>query len=151
MAVFISRLSRSARRYLYVRFYSSKVPEKPTWETIDPEQMPKETAIDQNTIDLLERLSLVDFNNKAGIERLSHAVRFADQLFLVNTEGVEPMDSVLEDRPLYLRTDMVSDGNKQKEILQHAKVIEEDYYVAPPGNIPLEKTKRPYKEKDEKS
>ena len=33
-----------------------------------------------------------------GVERLNSAVRFADQLRLVDVEGVEPMDSVLEDR-----------------------------------------------------
>lgn len=48
-------------------------------------------------IEHLERLSLVDFGNEAGIQRLEAAIRFADQLRLVNAEGVEPMDSVLED------------------------------------------------------
>ena len=33
-----------------------------------------------------------------GVERLNAAVRFADELKLVDVQGVEPMDSVLEDR-----------------------------------------------------
>ncbi len=49
-------------------------------------------------IEHLERLALVDFGNEAGIKRLEAAIRFADQIHLVDTEGVEPMDSVLEDR-----------------------------------------------------
>ncbi len=49
-------------------------------------------------IEHLERLALVDFGNEAGIKRLEAAIRFADQIHLVNTEGVKPMDSVLEDR-----------------------------------------------------
>ena len=46
----------------------------------------------------LERLSLVDFGNKEGIDRLSSAVTFADKIDVVDTNGVEPMDTVLEER-----------------------------------------------------
>ena len=49
-------------------------------------------------IDHLERLALVDFNNEEGIRRLTEAISIADKLQSVNTEGVEPMDTVLEDR-----------------------------------------------------
>lgn len=49
-------------------------------------------------LDHLERLALVDFRDAEGVERLREAVRFAERLREVNTEGVEPMDSVLEDR-----------------------------------------------------
>ena len=52
-------------------------------------------------INHLERMSLVEFNNQAGIERLSRAIESANQLHMVNTDGVEPMDSVLEDRWSY--------------------------------------------------
>lgn len=53
-------------------------------------------------IDHLERLSLVEFNNKAGVERLHNAIKFANQLYMVNTDGVEPLDNVLEDRQVLL-------------------------------------------------
>ena len=56
------------------------------------------TKIEDATIDHLERLALVDFANQAGIHRIESAIRFADQLFLVDTTGVEPMDSILENR-----------------------------------------------------
>lgn len=49
-------------------------------------------------LDHLERLALVDFRNQEGVERLKKAVEFAEQLHTVSTDGVEPMDSVLEDR-----------------------------------------------------
>ncbi len=48
-------------------------------------------------IEHLERLALVDFGNEAGIERLEAAIRFADQIRLVDTEGVPPMYTVQED------------------------------------------------------
>ena len=46
----------------------------------------------------LERLSLVDFGSQEAVARLEKAIAFADRLRAVNTDGVEPMESVLEDR-----------------------------------------------------
>lgn len=40
-------------------------------------------------------------------------------------------------RNLTLRTDNISQGNCQKDILKNAAVKEDDYFVAPIGNIPL--------------
>lgn len=54
--------------------------------------------IPADLVDKLERLALVDFRTKQGLECLQKAIRFADQLHVVDTSGVEPMDSVLEDR-----------------------------------------------------
>ncbi|XP_071428129.1 glutamyl-tRNA(Gln) amidotransferase subunit C, mitochondrial isoform X2 [Pithys albifrons albifrons] len=90
-------------------------------------------------LDHLEHLALVDFRDAEGVERLQKAIEFADQLHEVNTDGVEPMDSVLEDRCLYLREDDVTEGNCTKELLENAREKVEEYFVAPPGNIPLPK------------
>lgn len=54
--------------------------------------------IPSDLVDKLERLALVDFRTKQGLACLEKAIRFADQLHVVDTSGVEPMDSVLEDR-----------------------------------------------------
>lgn len=40
-------------------------------------------------------------------------------------------------RNLSLREDVITAGNCQKDILKNADVTEDDYFVAPPGNIPL--------------
>lgn len=56
------------------------------------------TKVSPDLVDKLERLALVDFGSKEGVDCLEKAIRFADQLHVVNTDGVEPMDSVLEDR-----------------------------------------------------
>ncbi|KAL8180596.1 UNVERIFIED_CONTAM: hypothetical protein K2H54_029334 [Gekko kuhli] len=90
-------------------------------------------------LDHLEHLALVDFRNQEGVERLEKAIEFADQLLSVNTDGVEPMDSVLENRYLYLREDNVTEGNLTEELLKNANQTVEEYFVAPPGNIPLPK------------
>lgn len=95
-------------------------------------------------VDLLERLSLVEFNNQEGVDRLTKAVHSANLLHAVNTNNVEPMDSVLEDRILYLRDDVVTDGNCLKDVMRNATKTLEDYYVAPPGNIPLKQKERDY-------
>ncbi|XP_066459741.1 glutamyl-tRNA(Gln) amidotransferase subunit C, mitochondrial isoform X3 [Eleutherodactylus coqui] len=97
----------------------------------------KEGGVSAEVIDHLERLALVDFRNQEGVERLARAIQFASQLHNVNTEGVQPLASVLEDRALYMRGDSVADGKCTELILANAKTVVEEYFVAPPGNIPL--------------
>lgn len=53
--------------------------------------------VDDNTIELLERLSLVDCVNKEDIKTLEAAIDFADKIFEVDTRNVEPLITVLED------------------------------------------------------
>nr|CAG4651862.1 EOG090X076T [Triops cancriformis] len=90
--------------------------------------------IDRATIQHLERLSLVDFANIQGIARLEEAIRFADQIRSVDTTGVEPLISVLEDYDLALREDSVTEGGVAELVLSNASITEDDYFVAPPGN-----------------
>ena len=52
--------------------------------------------VSSDLVDKLERLALVDFRTKEGLVCLERAIRFADHLNMVDTTGVEPMDSVLE-------------------------------------------------------
>lgn len=96
------------------------------------------SVIDQQTIAELERNSLVNFENERGIKIVEEAIEFAEQLSTVNTEGVEPLVSVLEESTLFLRDDTINDGNCQKLITSNAKLTEDGYFVAPPGNIPVE-------------
>ncbi|KAM4810147.1 glutamyl-tRNA(Gln) amidotransferase subunit C, mitochondrial isoform 2-T2 [Rhinophrynus dorsalis] len=97
----------------------------------------KENLISLDIIDHLERLALVDFRNQEGIQRLNKAIQFANQLHSVDTEGVEPLVSVLEDRALYIRKDSVTTGGCTEMLLKNASNVIEEYFVAPPGNIPL--------------
>ncbi|XP_056602303.1 glutamyl-tRNA(Gln) amidotransferase subunit C, mitochondrial isoform X2 [Triplophysa dalaica] len=137
----ISANRTSWSRWIHERHSStstteSKVPQMPTWESIGESQLPP-TKVSPDLVDKLERLALVDFGSKEGVDCLEKAIRFADQLHVVNTDGVEPMDSVLEDRALYLRADTVTEGECAEELLTLAKQTVEEYFVAPPGNIPL--------------
>lgn len=117
----------------------SKVPEVATWELIPEDQLPPPARLSADLVDQLERLALVDFRTKQGLACLEKAIRFADQLHALDTSGVEPMDSVLEDRALKLRDDAVMEGDCAEELLQLSKNTVEEYFVAPPGNIPLPK------------
>lgn len=119
------------------RSLNSKIPPTPVVKRVEEHNLPPRTKINQETIELLERLSLVDFANKKGINRLEDAIRFADQIRVIDTTDVEPMITALEDRTLHLRDDIVTDGNCCKAILANAAVTEEGYFVAPQGNIPL--------------
>ena len=145
-----NRLSMNGclNRHLSAKRYTSKVPSQPVWKPIDQKNMPEVPELDSEMINHLERLSLVEFNNKEGVERLRSAIEYANQLHVVDTDGVEPMYSILEDRELLLTEDKVSDGNCRKEILQNATKTEEDYFVAPPGNIPLKQNKKSYKKQE---
>ncbi|BFZ04619.1 hypothetical protein BsWGS_07658 [Bradybaena similaris] len=142
MLSIISQSLRNRVPHLALWAFYSKVPDKPTWEQIDHSKLPQVPEIDLPLIEQLERISLVEFNNEEGVKRLQAAVKSAQLLHHINTDGVEPLDSVLEDRELWLREDKVTEGNCMKEILSNATKVEEDYFVAPPGNIPLKKRDR---------
>ncbi|XP_076854649.1 glutamyl-tRNA(Gln) amidotransferase subunit C, mitochondrial [Brachyhypopomus gauderio] len=120
-------------------YFISKVPQFPTWEPVAESQLPPPTKISPDLVDKLERLALVDFGNQEGVNCLEKAIRFADQLSVVNTDGVEPMDSVLEHRALHLRDDIVKEGDCAQDLLQLAAGTVDEYFVSPPGNIPLPK------------
>lgn len=118
---------------------ATKVPQIPTWEALVEDQLPPLTTVPPDLVDKLERLALVDFRTKQGLDCLEKAIRFADQLHVVDTSGVEPMDSVLEEKALYLRNDMVTEGDCADKLLELSQNTLEEYFVAPPGNIPLPK------------
>ncbi|XP_018524165.1 glutamyl-tRNA(Gln) amidotransferase subunit C, mitochondrial [Lates calcarifer] len=131
--------STNVSRLFSSQLHNPKVPEVPTWEPVPEDQLPPPSEIPADLVDKLERLALVDFRTKQGLDCLEKAIRFADQLHVVDTSSVEPMDSVLEDRALYLRDDAVKEGDCAEKLLQLSKNTVEEYFVAPPGNIPLPK------------
>ncbi|KAG8039579.1 hypothetical protein G9C98_008222 [Cotesia typhae] len=80
------------------------------------------------------------FWKRSRNKRLEAAIKFAEQLrSLKIDDSIKPMYCVLENENLRLRHDKVTDGNYRKKILKNAVLTEEEYFVAPPGNIPLEK------------
>ncbi|XP_047470528.1 glutamyl-tRNA(Gln) amidotransferase subunit C, mitochondrial-like [Penaeus chinensis] len=107
-------------------------------------ELPPETKVDLKLVQLLEKLSLVDFANKEGVARLEAAIDLADKLSVVDTDGVEPMITVLEDRSLPLADDEVTTGDMSEELLGCAVKTLEDYFVTPPGNIDFAQDEKYY-------
>lgn len=121
--------------------HPTKVPQQPHISEIDRRQranQPPRIAVDDQTVQLLERLSLVDLDSKEAHRTLEDSIEFASRILTIDTDGVEPLYTVLEKQKLALREDVVSDGNIQEDVLRNARITEEEYFVAPPGNIPLE-------------
>lgn len=132
----------------------SKVPQHPVDAEISNQEIPSNNKVDIQLVQHLEKLSLVDFANREGLLRLQASISMADRLSLVNTDGVEPLYSVLEDRSIALGEDEVLVGNISDDILGCAKETLEDYFVVPPGNIdyiPEEEYYDKLTEKEEKT
>lgn len=77
---------------------------------------------------------------REAVQTLEDSIEFASKILHIDTTDIEPLYTVLEDQNLYLRPDIVTDGNCRNDILSNARITEEEYFVAPPGNIPLEQT-----------
>lgn len=78
--------------------FNSKVPKEPHIYTFNNHASTETRKVDLDTITHLERLSLVNFGNLKGVEILESSIRFADKILSVNTSGVEPLMTVLENR-----------------------------------------------------
>ena len=103
--------------------------------------------VDPAPIEHLERLSLVDFANASGVRRLEAAISLAEQIAHVDTTGVTPFVSVPhEHSSLHVRDDVVTEGGDRCRVLRNAVETDEEYFVAPPGNIPLSKRSSEYSE-----
>ncbi|XP_063380717.1 glutamyl-tRNA(Gln) amidotransferase subunit C, mitochondrial [Cydia fagiglandana] len=126
---------KSINSRLSLRHFSSKVPLTPV-NTLEKQESTR-VKVDKNTLALLERLSLVKCDTAEGVNVLEDSIAFADKILHINTDNVEPLYSVLEKENLSLRDDVITQGNCQKDILKNATVVEDDYFVSPPGNIPL--------------
>ena len=109
-----------------------KIPVRPVQKSGEVEKF----RISASTLKLLQQLSLIRIGDQEAVDRIQEAVKFVEPLKEVNVEGVRPLDSVLEDERLRLRDDEVKMDNDKEDILMNAAEIEEDYFVAPPGNIP---------------
>lgn len=63
-------------------------------------------------------------------DELNGILRWIDQLNEVDVDGVEPLTSVVA-VALPMREDVVSDGNRQGEILANAPRAEDGFFVVP--------------------
>ncbi|VDK39685.1 unnamed protein product [Taenia asiatica] len=142
------------------------IPSKPLWRwhddrspcsdssvfSIPPEEIPPRIELDDQTLKLLERLSLVNFNKETTKAIVEEAVHFADCLLTptafrggATRATVEPMISLLGEEGWEPVEVMAEEGKEESDsiattaahILHHAPVTWENYFVAPPGNQPI--------------
>ncbi|VDD96579.1 unnamed protein product [Enterobius vermicularis] len=144
-SVWLGRVARFCRKLQVRNVFSFKnrdgdvfIPLEPCPSRIDQSLVEEPPYFDEKLIANLERLSLVRFSNEEAVAHLRMAVRYANQLMQLDTENVEPLETVLEDLACPLRDDVVDHTVKKKEVLMNAVELVEDYFVSPPGNVPLQ-------------
>jgi aspartyl-tRNA(Asn)/glutamyl-tRNA(Gln) amidotransferase subunit C len=82
------------------------------------------------TIAYLARLRVADDQLDGLARELSGILHWVEQLGEVNTEGVEPMTSVVA-MTLPQREDRVTDGGDRRAVLANAPAAIDDYYSVP--------------------
>lgn len=78
----------------------------------------------------LARIKIADDEVEGYAKELSQILDLADQLKEVNTEGVMPMAGVGQNT-LRLRADEITDGGKQKQVLENAPQSSYGCFVVP--------------------
>ncbi len=78
----------------------------------------------------LARIEVTEGQQEKLAAELSGILDWIDQLNEVNTEGVEPMRSVMEIENEW-RVDTINDGNRTDQIVQNAPKTHDGYFVVP--------------------
>lgn len=75
---------------------------------------------------------------REAVAILEDSIEFASKIQNIDTTNIEPLYTVLENNPLELREDKITEGKIKEDIMRNAKKVEDEtYFVAPEGNIPL--------------
>ena len=90
-------------------------------------------SIDKNTVTKIARLARIkveegEKDKLAG--ELSNILKMIEELNAVNTEGVEPLTSVVQ-MDMFERADIVTDGGIQEKILANAPDSAAGFFVVP--------------------
>ncbi len=78
----------------------------------------------------LARIAMSDAEVDALVPELNNILGWVDQLSAVDTEGVEPLTAVI-DQKLRLRDDVVNDGNVRDAILLNAPDAQHGFFAVP--------------------
>ena len=81
-------------------------------------------------IAVLARIEVPENQQERLAGELSQIIGWIEQLGEVDTDGVEPMRSVMP-LPVHWRADKVSDGGRPEAILSNAPSAHESYFVVP--------------------
>jgi aspartyl-tRNA(Asn)/glutamyl-tRNA(Gln) amidotransferase subunit C len=78
----------------------------------------------------LARIAMSDAEVEAMVPELNNILGWVEQLGEVNTDGVEPLTAVI-DQKLRLREDVVTDGDCRDAILANAPAAEHGFFAVP--------------------
>jgi aspartyl-tRNA(Asn)/glutamyl-tRNA(Gln) amidotransferase subunit C len=78
----------------------------------------------------LARIAMSDEEIERLAPELNNILGWVEQLGEVNTEGVEPLTAVIDQKPR-LRDDVVTDGNIRDEILANAPEAQHGFFAVP--------------------
>ncbi|HEY7005201.1 MAG TPA: Asp-tRNA(Asn)/Glu-tRNA(Gln) amidotransferase subunit GatC [Sphingomicrobium sp.] len=78
----------------------------------------------------LARIAMSDEELGRLLPELNNILGWVEQLGEVNTDGVEPLTAVI-DQKLRLRDDVVNDGNIRDEVLENAPEAQHGFFAVP--------------------
>jgi aspartyl-tRNA(Asn)/glutamyl-tRNA(Gln) amidotransferase subunit C len=78
----------------------------------------------------LARIAMSDAEVEAMVPELNNILGWVEQLAEVNTDGVEPLTAVIEQK-LRLRDDAVTDGNIRDAVLANAPEAQHGFFAVP--------------------
>ena len=78
----------------------------------------------------LARIAISDADAEKLAPELNNILGWVEQLAEVNTDGVEPLTTVI-DQKLRLRDDAVTDGNMRDDILANAPEAQHGFFAVP--------------------
>ena len=78
----------------------------------------------------LARIAMTDGEIAELVPELNNILGWVDQLAEVNTDGVEPLTAVI-DQKLRLRDDVVNDGNVRDKVLANAPDAQHGFFAVP--------------------
>ena len=78
----------------------------------------------------LARIAMSDEEIEQLVPELNNILGWVEQLGEVNTDGVEPLTAVI-DQKLRLRDDVVTEGNIRDEVLANAPEAQHGFFAVP--------------------
>ena len=90
-------------------------------------------SIDKNTVGKIARLARIKVSEEEKevlSSQLSNILKMIEELNAVNTDGVEPLTSVVQ-MQMFEREDKVTDGNIPEKILGNAPEQTAGFFVVP--------------------
>ena len=90
-------------------------------------------SVDEKTVRhvaKLARIAMSDAEIAALVPELNQILGWVDQLAEVDTDGVEPLTAVIEQK-LRLRDDVVTDGDLRDQVLANAPDAQHGFFAVP--------------------